>query len=179
MKRTLTSAGMAIGLLLSSHCDADDEEERFVDSYRCAILHQLDEIHFRRSRYEENRFVVIEPLESPLGYAQNFVQCASDNTDQMLCEAASGYYMEPRTHLSRESVASLARLGFSTDDSHGNFQRQLRVPDESSRAAIGEMLLRALYEAYGIRIGHHLRVTAPLLGEDRAPLAPQSCAMIS
>ncbi len=48
-------------------------------------------------------------------------------TGASYCEASSGYYYNkegtPRTFfLPREAIAALGRLGFSTDDSQGNFR---------------------------------------------------------
>lgn len=160
-----------------------DDEQNFVDTYRCAVLQRLDFIDARRHSDEQNRFLVLDLPEKPLGFVQEYVQCAFDtNNTWMLCEAASGWWAKegPRTDfLPKTSVAALAGLGFSTDDSHGNFKRFVDTPDENGRITVAELLLKALYRAYGARLGNHLTVTVPLAKEKDALLKASKCALIS
>jgi hypothetical protein len=160
-----------------------ENEQRFVDIYRCAVLKRLDFIHTHGDLKKHGRFFVVDLPDSPL--TQNYVQCLFiDHDMRMLCEAASGYYFDkpgkPRTaYVPRKSIAALAELGFSTDDSHGNFQRMMPTPDETGRLAVSELVLKALYRGYGGRIGNRLMVTTPLAGEKETPLKPLSCPVIS
>jgi hypothetical protein len=167
----------------TARAEQADDEQNFVDTYRCAVLERLDFIVAQRHSDEQNRFLVLDLPEKPLGFTQDYVQCAfdTDNT-RMLCEAASGWWAKegPRTDfLPKTSVAALAGLGFSTDDSHGNFKRFVDTPDENGRIAAAELLLKALYRAYGARLSNRLTVTAPLSREKDAPLKESKCALIS
>ena len=73
-----------------------------------------------------DRFLAVTLSGHPHGYVQcMFIR----NRTGILCEASSGYYFNregtPRTFfLSREAIAALGRLGFSTDDSKGNFRNK-------------------------------------------------------
>ena len=100
----------------------------------------------------------------------------------MLCEAASGYYADkgPRkAFLPRASVVALASLGYSTDDSKGNFQKMVDASGEDERGAIADLLLKSLFLAYGVRKANVVRVSVPLLHEDMSPAASQPCVPIS
>ena len=188
--QSVARLAMRVVLLLSATafmCQAGaapaDDEENFVDAYRCAVLQRIDFIDAQRRSDQQNRFLVLDVPEKPLGVAQDYVQCAFDPSNaRMLCEAASGWWAKdgPRTdYLPKTSVEALAGLGFSTDDSHGNFARYVTTSDENGRLAASELLLKALYRAYGARIGSHLTVTAPLTREQDTLLMPLKCALIS
>ena len=84
----------------------------------------------------------------------------------MLCEASSGFYETkpgaPRTaHLAPAKIAALGRLGFSTDDSRGNFSLDVAVSKEPDFDRTADLILRALYDGYGARDGDALEFTAP------------------
>ncbi len=80
-----------------------------------------------------------------------------------MCEAASGFYATaaeaPRVSPTRRQA--LARLGFSSDGSHGNFQHFFRIRSAAEYAGIADMLLTALYEGYDVRIRDAIDVEAP------------------
>lgn len=185
LRRALAAVACAMFAVFSATARAEqaDDEQNFVDTYRCAVLQRLDFIDSQRHSDEQNRFLVLNLPERPLGFAQDYVQCAFDtNNTRMLCEAASGWWAKegPRTDfLPKTSVAALADLGFSTDDSKGNFKRFVDTPDENGRIAAAELLLKALYRAYGARLGNRLTVTVPLSREKDAPLKESKCALIS
>ena len=82
----------------------------------------------------------------------------------MFCEAASGFYdsvaSEARTrHLPASAIAALARLGFSTDVSEGNFREVKEPPDFN---AVADLILQALHDAFDARAGATLLLEAPL-----------------
>ena len=62
----------------------------------------------------------------------------------------------------RRGVAALARLGFSTDDSEGNYQRLIPLDGSDDFAGVADVILTALYEAYGARMDSKLEWQAPL-----------------
>jgi hypothetical protein len=84
----------------------------------------------------------------------------------MLCEASSGYYDskpdQPRVYrLPAASITALGSLGFSTDDSAGNFQIWFDVPDPPDLNRIADFILKALHDGYGVRAGGKLEFNAP------------------
>ena len=96
----------------------------------------------------------------------------------MLCEASSGYYDskpdEPRAYrLPARSIAALGRLGFSTDDSAGNFQIWLDVSEPPDLNRIADFTLRVLHDGYGARAGGKLEFNAPL-----APRTSSQCVPV-
>jgi hypothetical protein len=122
----------------------------FADRYRHGIVVRLKRIcELGDAGEAQDRFLIVSLAERP----QDYVQCVFDTWTRILCEAASGFfYTEPRSYwLPEESVAALARLGFSTDDSASNFRMWLDLPVPPDLNAIADLLLRALHDAYGAR----------------------------
>jgi hypothetical protein len=99
--------------------------------YRCPIVDRLEQIYQATDfSNPQNWFLIIYFAARP----NDYVQCVFDTRTRMLCEAASGYYDNvatvPRSRrLPASVIAGLGRLGFSTDDSEGNFQVWLDVAD--------------------------------------------------
>lgn len=182
-ERALAMSALGIFAAFAAHAQQTDDEQHFVDMYRCAVLQRLDFIDAQQHGDEENRFLVLDLPERPLGFAQDYVQCHfEDHNTRLDCEAASGWWAKvgPRTdYLPKTSVTALAGLGFSTDDSHGDFVQVIVAQDENGRMAAAEMLLKALYRAYGARLGNRLTVTSPVTHENDALLKPSRCALIS
>ena len=152
--------------------------EAFLDAYECPVAKRLAAIHERGDRHKEpGRFLILS-IDRP---GPDYVQCAFYDEDrQMMCEAASGFYTDPpntkrQTYLPPATVAKLGKLGFSTDDSRGNFQRVMDTRDSGGLGSVARLLLRALYEAYGARTDDRIAVTAPLLPEFGATLDPADC----
>ena len=88
------------------------------------------------------------------------------NRTRILCEASSGYYYNkdgaPRTfYLPRDAIAALGKLGFSTDDSKGNFRYEAGIGAPPDLNAIADLMLTALHDAYGARAGGTLQFNAP------------------
>jgi hypothetical protein len=169
--------------LLPQGAAAADDLQSFVATYRCEVLRRIDYIHDAVKVDIQNRFVILGMRTSPLNIVQTYVQCAyDDDLRHMMCEAASGFYADvgARTaFLPKDSVAALARLGFSTDDSKGNFAQRVDANGDNGRAAVAELLLKALYLAYGARSGMRLEVTTPLLHEEDVLLDSSKCPAIS
>src|SRR5262249_49174338 len=98
---------------------------------------------------------------------------------KILCEAASGFYYskpgEPRTmRLSPEAVAALGQLGFSTDDSAGNFSIEFAVANPPDFNAIADFMLKALHDGYGARAETKLRFSAPFARRPTSKCIPVS-----
>jgi hypothetical protein len=129
----------------------------------------------RRPGRDQDRFLIIDFASRP----QDYVQCVFDSRTRMLCEASSGFCLnepsEPRTyHLPAAAIAALGRLGFSTDDSAGNFQIWFNVTDPPDFNAVADFLLKALHDGYGARADMKLDFNAPF-----APRATSKCTPVS
>jgi hypothetical protein len=98
---------------------------------------------------------------------------------RILCEASSGYYYNkddaPRTFLlPPNAIAALGRLGFSTDDSEGNFRYEAEIATPPDLNGIADLILTALHDGYGARAGATLRFNAPF-----APRPTTKCIPVS
>jgi hypothetical protein len=132
--------------------------------YRCPVVDRLERVYEAGDpSSHRDRFVAITVPEHPHGY----VQCMfHDRRKRVLCEASSGFFFDPpgtprSFYLSAAAIASLARLGFSTDDSKGNFQIDFAVGDDPDLNAIADLILKALHDGYGARATTRLRFNAP------------------
>jgi hypothetical protein len=132
--------------------------------YRCPVVDRLDRIfdHPKPTDFRD-RFLAVTLDAHPHGY----VQCMFiASRTRVLCEASSGYYYNkdaaPRTFfLPKESIAALGRLGFSTDDTEGNFRYEAEMASPPDLNAIADLILAALHDAYGARADGKLRFNAP------------------
>jgi hypothetical protein len=144
--------------------------------YHCAVLDRLEQIYRAADSSDpQNWFLIVYFAVNP----NDYVQCVFDTKTRMLCEAASGFYdkvaSEPRTRwLSPSSVAALGRLGFSTDDTAGNFQIWLDIAQPPDLGAIADFILKALHDSFAARADDALEFQAPL-----APHAARNCVPVS
>ena len=182
MQRICIFIALAFFTGTSAGAADDDSLGSFLSAYRCPVTLRLASIHARGDRKrEDERFLILALAQSELSY----VQCEFfDDDQQMMCEAASGFYAAPKgaprtAYLPAHSVAALAKLGFSTDDSHGNFQRVVETPDPSDFAAVAEVLLTTLYETYGARLDTKIEVHSALVGDLGPFLKAWDCPPIS
>lgn len=145
--------------------------------YRCPVVDRLDRIfdHPKPTDYLD-RFLAVTLVPHPHGY----VQCMFiANRTRILCEASSGYYYNadgaPRTFfLPTDAVAALGKLGFSTDDSKGNFRYEAEIAAPPDLNAIADLILTALHDAYGARAGETLRFNAPFARGTTSKCVPVS-----
>jgi len=145
--------------------------------YRCPVVDRLDRIYEAGDHASHrDRFLALTVPEHPHGY----VQCIFfERRTRMLCEASSGFYYdkpgEPRTtRLAPEAVAALGRLGFSTDDSAGNFSIEFDVASPPDLNAIADFMLKALHDGYGARAGTKLHFSAPFARRPTTKCIPVS-----
>jgi hypothetical protein len=170
----------AVALFAANPAVAIDDEQAFVLRYRCAIETTLRTIYAAPivDGDESDRFFILDPLDHRHGY----VQCALDDRDAaMLCEAASGYYDNdpgaPRAYyVTGDRLAELVKLGFSDDDSKGNYVKKYPILSAEDFGGTAELALRAMYRAfYGAR-GLEIRILSPYL--DKADIAYR-CQLMS
>jgi type III secretion system-like peptide-binding chaperone len=144
--------------------------------YRCPVIDRLEQIYRATDTADpQNWFLIIYFATNP----NDYLQCVFDTKTRMLCEAASGFYddvaTEPRTRrLPADAVAALVQLGFSADDSAGNFQVWFDVAEPPDLNAIAEFMLKALHDGFAARADDTLEFEAPL-----AKHATKKCAPVS
>lgn len=174
---------MAVAVMIgASHAGAalakDDGLTGFVETYQCSLAGLIAKIEAHQEKTDRDRFIVLS-LRVPTA---SYVQCAFDHRNREgLCEASSGWWNNPkeRPHFDAAELAALARLGFSTDGSHGNFQQQMHFPPGGAEPyALAELMLSALYEGYGARKDMAVEVVAPFALR-QGFLPQQPCVPIS
>jgi hypothetical protein len=138
-----------------------DDRDTFVYTFECSVVELLNRIHpHPHMKAVDHRFLVLAPKDRGASY----VQCAFDGDDRdLMCEAASGFYDKRgrRAHFSQARRQALARLGFSTDGSHGNFQRLFNIRNTDMHREVADLLLGALFDGYGVRMNETIEVVAP------------------
>ena len=172
--------GLAALVLLLSAAAASAQTgtlRALLAEYRCPIVDRLDRIYEHPKPTDFlDRFLAVTLHAHPHGY----VQCIFvANRTKILCEASSGFYYSktgaPRTFfLPRDAVAALGKLGFSTDDSKGNFRYESELGAPPDFNAIADLILMALHDAYGARAGETLRFNAPFARRDTSKCVPVS-----
>jgi hypothetical protein len=168
LRRFLRDGWILIIVAAMMHAAADAaraDPAVFLAAYRCDVVARLTMIHANHTSHRsDNRYLILDLQAGQRG----FVQCLFDEGDaQILCEAESGYYphnpAQPREfRVDPKGVAALARLGFSTDDSEGNYQRVISLSGPYDYATVADVMLTALYEVYGARMDSKLEWQAPL-----------------
>jgi hypothetical protein len=168
----------ALLLVLLSKVAAEDSTslEQFLAQYRCPVVDRLQRIYAAGDPVKHPDEYLIIDLPP---YPEHYVQCVFYAPRKMLCEAASGYFLnapdEPRTmHLSASAIAALGRLGFSTDDSKGNFRIDLDVAEPPDFNAIAELMLTALHDAFNAEANTKLRFHAPYARRATSKCTPVS-----
>jgi len=167
-------------LLATSAAWADDAATTFHDllvQYRCPVVDRLERIYETGDpASSRDRYLAVTVPH----VAQAYVQCMfHDNNRKLYCEAASGFYDAPpgapRTfHQPADAIAALGRLGFSTDDSAGNFSGDLDVAASPDFNAFADFMLKALHDGYGARADMKLQFNAPF-----APRTSSKCIPVS
>jgi hypothetical protein len=176
MAKWMRMAGVA-ALALTEPASAADSFLDLQVAYRCEVVRRLEQIYAAGNpRRDRDRFLAITVLDETYAY----VQCRfHDNRSRVRCEASSGFWMakkgQPRTfYLPPPAVAALAKLGFDTDDSAGNFSIDQVADKSGDFRPLADFMLRALHDGYGARSNTKLEFNAPF-----APAAAVSCTPTS
>jgi hypothetical protein len=174
--RTVLIAAAFVAPTVAWAQDAATTFRELLIQCRCPVVDRLEHIYATGDPSDtKDKFLVIDFPDRD----QDYVQCIFDARTRMLCEASSGFYYDPpgkpRTyHLSASAIAALGRLGFSTDDSAGNFQIEFDVTDPPDLNAIADFMLKALHDGYGARADMKLHFNAPF-----APHTSSKCVPVS
>ena len=183
---TLIPALLAALPLPAAAASEPDDLAAFLAVYRCPLRQRVNWIadpHTRRA-HPNDRFVILvnDDIETNLNYVQCIV--SPDDADTV-CEASSGFYFtgpgEPRSlRMDPDKVRALVQLGFSPDDSKGNFvfrQKNAGAPDLS---ALTDFMLTALFKGYEARADSHLGFSSlEISPKHEAPLSPSDCPYVS
>lgn len=167
---------MVLLLAVPAAAQQPDTFHDLLVQYRCPVVDRLQQIYAAADSSDPQNWFLIVSFAAP---SNDYVQCVFDTKTRMLCEASSGFYdnvaTEPRRRwLSRDAITALGRLGFSTDDSDGNFRIWFDVPDPPDFNRIADFILKALHDGYGARASDDLEFNAPL-----APHATSKCIPVS
>jgi hypothetical protein len=139
--------------------ETSDDLSSFVATYHCAVVELLARIHSHKLPAPDP-FLILENAAN-----HGYVQCLYYDMDrQMLCEAESGWWDKPseRPRFTAEQKQGLAKLGFSTDGSHGNFQKRLHFDAASpDYGDVADLMLSALYIAYDTHLSTGVRAHGP------------------
>ena len=172
MARWMRMAGVA-ALALTDPVSAADSFDDLQVAYRCEVVRRLEQIYAAGDpRRDRDRYLAITVPDK----AHAYVQCLfHDNRSRVYCEASSGFWMAkkggPRTfNLPPQAVAALAKLGFDTNDSAGNFSIDQVADTSADFRPLADFMLRALHDGYGARSNTTLQFDAPF-----ARATPASC----
>jgi cell division protein FtsI/penicillin-binding protein 2 len=153
------------------------ERQDFIDARKCVVLERFQMVYNNKS-FVQNRYLVLSAKNNEKGYVQCLFQ---ENDTKLLCESSSGYFNKKAKNHSKPSpdyLASLTRLGFSTDHSKGNFQRMFEIKDKYDLVGVSETLLSAFYELHGARLNSEFVWNAPLatlpIGQNSSTCSPVS-----
>lgn len=160
-----TALAVAITLAQVEVSRAQDATQltKFLIKYRCPVVDRLERIYAKGDPivYRDEYLIVYVPQRP-----EHYVQCLFHAPGKIYCEAASGFFLDPPGHsrtmrLSQDAIVALGQLGFSTDDSNGNFKVDLDITSPPDLNAIADLMLKALYDAFGARAETKLRFKAP------------------
>jgi len=160
-------AGLCAATPLHATAAEDTEARRgFIERYHCELTTRLAMI--RDTPAAKDKFLTIFPKAKRGVY----VQCLfNEEGDQVYCEASSGYYRAPAGEtwapdMPQTAVSALKSLGFETNIERGNFWQEMAITGGGDLDDVADLMLGALFDAYGVRLGLTLDIRAPLADLD-------------
>jgi hypothetical protein len=178
MRRICVLIALIFFTATSAEAGSDDARDAFIEAYRCTVIQILTSIQGHEPAH--NRFLIL----SVANRTPSYVQClVTSDRRQIYCEADSGFYQnkpdERRTvSLSTEDKDKLARLGFSLDDSKGNFPQMIDVRAVGAFGEVADVMLGALYDVYGARLNTPIEAASPFLPKN-SKLKSLPCPAVS
>jgi hypothetical protein len=148
-----------------------------LEKWRCAVSAYVEKIHSLPLELDD-RYLALWPKRRP----EYYVQCIFHDDDrQIYCEAASGFYRYAdriASYATPQRLQALARLGFSTDGSKGNFSQDR---DFHGASEVATLMLETLASVFELGERDVLEFDAPQLSKHRSNRvkADAACALIS
>jgi hypothetical protein len=173
-RRRASAAGVAlVAAVASAGAASADGLSEFLSVHRCRVVATLGMI--ADARIDRDPFLILAwPAASPV---QGYVQCLfNDDSTQIYCEAESGALDPEIGPPTPEGRAALARLGFDVRKTSSNFVRRLPIRGDADIAAVGELMLSALYLGYRGQPDRSIRFVSPNASE---ATAARRCAPLS
>jgi hypothetical protein len=148
---------------------------KFIAQYRCPVVERLERIYAKGDpKKHVDEYLIIDVR----GVPEHYVQCLFFARGKLYCEAASGFYTSKiksdRSYLPRSAILALEQLGFSIDDSEGNFKIELDVGDRPDFVGIAELMLRAMHAAFEAAADTKLDFQAPYAPHETTKCIPVS-----
>jgi hypothetical protein len=145
LRRLRTPTALAASLAFAAPAFGETSDvEVFVMIHRCEVLTVLTML-YETSGHPIDRYLILgwTPLD------RDYVQCEFEpDNSAILCEASSEFYYKDGWRVSAEGKAALARLGFSMDDSKGNYAQSLDLEGRPNLEKTAQLMLTALYVGY-------------------------------
>ena len=149
-KRMLASA-VIFGLSTAASLAADDRLAKVIDNYGCQVSEALKTLGSTPTTVAKPFLTV-----AVTGKVAKQIECRfEDGRTHLLCETApiskdkagdGSFYP-----ISKRGGAALARLGFAMNEAAGTFQRSVSFEPTGEVRSVAELMLSALYGAYGMR----------------------------
>lgn len=159
-KAVATCLGL-LWLAAAARAADDPGEARFLRHYLCPVGQMLNVIRDTpwKSKEEHGRYLILYPRGEESAYAQCLF---FDGGGSVRCEIESPFYAPKNVAVPRARLPAVARLGYDTDASKGNYVREFKLDDEKS-PPLAEFMLRSLYEAFLDNPAAVLMFHAPLV----------------
>lgn len=161
--------------------EAVADRNAFLDAYRCHVVAALDALRADAKLEADKRFVLLARRDR----RQAYVQCNQAFPDAVTCQASTGLagprFDEAGTmQLGNEQRQKLERLGFAWRMDSLNLILELGTPLPQPDQ-IADLMLKAMFDGYGVRLGDRLTLIAPIQQDrparlDRCPgtIVPQA-----
>jgi hypothetical protein len=171
LQRTVLSA--VVSLIFVQQVLADPVDERVAalqEKLRCPIFELLLAVH-RTPLKTKERYVVIA-IKTPDGEGA-YTQCIFFNKDQrMHCEAASPFYnQELKSFFTKERIALLKNLGYTTRPSKNNYHLEPKIAGLDSIYAVAGLYVETLGRVFDMQPSDNIIYHAPLVPKMPPPSA--------
>ena len=149
--KLLMASAVFFGLSTSVGLAAEDRLARVLDNYSCQVRVMLSAIKEAPASVAKP-FLIVAVTDK---FAKNLTCAFVDNRQHLSCETApiSKEKAEgaPFYKISQRGGAALGKLDFAMNDVEGTFQRTIDLASHQDLKPIAQLMLSALYAAYGMR----------------------------
>jgi hypothetical protein len=149
--KRLVASAVIFGLSTAASLAADDRLAKVIDSYGCQVSEALKTLGSTPTAVAEPFLTVAVTSK-----VAKQIECRfEDGRTRLLCQTApiskdkagdGSFYP-----ISKRGSAALAKLGFAMGEADGTFQRSVDFEPTGEVRSVAELMLSALYGAYGMR----------------------------